>query len=622
MDFAHRWLFLSGILLLASILASRLTSRIGAPMLLVFLALGMLVGEEGFGGIPFGEHGGGIPFEDIRTAYLIGSAALSLILLDGGVRTHRSSFRLALAPALSLATLGVVLTAAITGIVATLVLGRGWIEGLLVGAIVASTDAAAVFLLLHHRGARLNERVNATLEVESGVNDPVAVFLTVTAVALLGNPIDHPALAILHDLVQTMALGGAIGIVGGIVLVWLINRLELAAGLYPILVVAGGLVIFAGTQIVEGSGFLAIYLAGIVLGNSRLRARRLISRFVDGTAWLAQIVLFVMLGLFVSPASLLPEALPALAIALTLMLVARPLAVWLCLAPFRFTAQECAFIAWVGLRGAVPIFLAMFPLLAGLPGSTTFFNIAFVVVLASLTLQGWTVGPAVRWLGLELPPGPDPAELLEFELPAGQGREISVYRVAAAAPALERDIKDLTLPRRTRIITVLRDGEVMSLAVLDRLRPGDVVCAVVPLEQFDELDRLFSARPPPRDGAPDPLGDFVLDADAPLGEIADLYGLPAPPGERDKTLAEFMHERFHRPPAVGDRLHLGMVDLIVHDMAAGRITRVGLVLEPTKLPFETFRLRQAARLGVTRASRAARGTASRLRDAIRRRSRL
>jgi cell volume regulation protein A len=300
------------------------------------------------------------------------------------------------------------------------------------------------------------------------------------------------------------------------------------------------------------------------------------------------------------------------------MLVARPLAVWLCLAPFRFTAQECAFIAWVGLRGAVPIFLAMFPLLAGLPGSTTFFNIAFVVVLASLTLQGWTVGPAVRWLGLELPPGPDPAELLEFELPAGQGREISVYRVAAAAPALERDIKDLTLPRRTRIITVLRDGEVMSHAVLDRLHPGDVVCAVVPLEQFDELDRLFSARPPPRDGAPDPLGDFVLDADASVGEIADLYGLPAPSGERDKTLAEFMHERFHRPPAVGDRLHLGMVDLVVHDMAGGWITRVGLVLEPAKLPFETFRLRQAARVGIARASRAAIGAGRRLRAIIRR----
>lgn len=613
MDFAHRWLLLAGILLLASILASRLTSRIGAPMLLVFLALGMVVGEEGLGGIAFGERRGGIAFDDIRTAYLIGGAALSLILLDGGIRTHRASFRLALAPALSLATLGVVLTAAITGLVAALALGRGWIEGLLVGAIVASTDAAAVFLLLHHRGARLNERVNATLEVESGVNDPVAVFLTVTAVALLGDPAGHSALAILHDLAQTMALGGVIGIVGGTVLVRLVNRLDLAAGLYPILVVAGALVIFAGTQIVEGSGFLAVYLAGIVLGNARLRGKRLIGRFVDGTAWLAQIVLFVMLGLFVSPASLLPEALPALAIALTLMLVARPLAVWLCLAPFRFTVQECAFIAWVGLRGAVPIFLAMFPLLAGLSGSMTFFNVAFVVVLASLILQGWTVGPAVRWLGLELPAGPDPADLLEFELPAGQGREISVYRVAAAAPALERDVKDLALPRRTRIITVLREGEVMSQAALDRLRPGDVVCAVVPLEQFEELDRLFSARPAPRKGAADPLGDFVLDPAARLGEIADLYGLPAPLEDRDKTLADLVQGRFHRPPAVGDRLHLGLVDLVVHDMAAGRITGIGLILDPAPLPFESFRLRQI----VGRAWRAAIAARSRLSAAIR-----
>jgi cell volume regulation protein A len=618
MDFAHRSLLLGGLVLLASILASKLTSRIGAPMLLVFLGLGMLVGEEGLGGIAFGERQGAFVFEDIRTAYLIGSAALSLILLDGGVRTHRASFRLALAPALALATLGVVLTAAVTGTVAAILLGRGWIEGLLIGAIVASTDAAAVFLLLHHRGARLNERVNATLEVESGVNDPVAVFLTAAAVSLLAGRGSGSALAILGDLARTMALGGAIGIAGGYVLVRLINRLDLAAGLYPILAVAGGLVIFAGAQLVEGSGFLAVYLAGITLGNARLRAQRLISRFIDGTAWLAQIVLFVMLGLFVSPVSLLPEALPALAIALTLMLVARPLAVWLCLAPFRFTAQECAFIAWVGLRGAVPIFLAMFPLLAGLPGSTTFFNIAFVVVLASLTLQGWTVAPAVRWLGLELPPGPDRTDRPAFELPAGQGREISVYRVAAAAPALERDLPDLTLPRRTRIIAVLRDGEVTSQAAVERLRPGDIVCAVVPLEQFDELDRLFAARPPQR-GAADPLGDFVLDGAVRVGQIADLYGLPAPPGERDRSLADFMLERFHRPPAVGDRLHFGAVDLVVHDMNAEQIARVGLILEPAPLPFETLRLLQAWRLGRARLARAASGSGRWPRRAIRRR---
>jgi len=620
MDLAHRWLLVAGLLLVASILASKLSSRIGAPTLLLFLALGMLAGESGIGGIVFGQSKrGGIVFEDIGTAYLIGSAALSLILFDGGIRTHRASFRLALAPALLLATIGVVVTALITGGMAAVLLGRGWLDGLLVGAIVASTDAAAVFLLLHHRGARLNERVNATLEVESGINDPVAVFLTVTTVAIIAHPSGGSALHILRELAQAMGLGGAIGIAGGYALVRLINRLDLAAGLYPILAVAGGLVIFAGTQLVEGSGFLAVYLAGIILGNARLRAGRLISRFVDGTAWLAQIVLFVMLGLFVSPSSLLPEALPALAIALTLMFVARPLAVWLCLAPFRFTAQECAFIAWVGLRGAVPIFLAMFPLLAGLPGSTTFFNVAFVVVLASLALQGWTVGPAVRWLGLELPPGPDPTDRLEFELPAGQGREISVYRVAAAAPVLDRDVKDLTLPRRTHIITVLRDGEVMSQAALDRLRPGDVVLAVVPLEQFDELDRLFSARPPPRLGAADPLGDFALDPAVRLGQIADLYGLPAPEGEREKSLADFMRERFHRAPAVGDRLHFGLVDLVVRDMAADRITKVGLILEPTPLPFEMLRPRRVLRLGFARWARAAIGAARRLSTAIRRR---
>jgi len=589
MEFAHLWLFVLGFLILAGILAGRLSTRVGAPVLLVFLALGMLAGEDGIGGIAFGMTAkGDVVSADLDKAYLIGSAALSLILFDGGLRTTREYFRLALWPAVILATVGVVVTALVTGGLAAFALHRSWLEGLLIGSIVASTDAAAVFVLLHHRGARLNKRVNATLDVESGINDPVAILLTTSIVSLLSGDAGASVPMVLWHFAMQAGLGALAGIGGGKLLARLINQLELEPGLYPILALAGGIMLFAGTQMIGGSGFLAVYLGGIVLGNSRLRALRLISRFLDGIAWLAQIVLFVMLGLLVSPHALLPDILPALAVAAALTFVARPLGVVLCLAPFRFTPQETAFISWVGLRGAVPIFLAMFPLVAGLPGAASYFNVAFVVVIASLLLQGWTVSPALRWLGLELPAAPESRERIEFDLPAGTGREIAAYRVAAGSPALDHDFVDIPLPRKSRILGVLRGGTVLRRNTPERLQPRDVVLAMVPLEHFDELDRLFALR---RAGAAsDPLGDFVLEATVPLGEIADLYGLPAAVELRALPLGKFVQDRLRRSPTIGDRIHFGPVDFIVRDTTEGKIARIGLSLEPARHPFENLNL--------------------------------
>ncbi len=600
LEFAHRWLFLVGLLILASIIAGKLSSRIGAPLLLVFLGLGMVAGEEGLGGIVFGETAGGdVPAADLHLVYLVGSAMLALILLDGGIRTERASFRLALWPALTLATLGVVITTVVTGLVAAPVLGRSWLEGLLVGAIVASTDAAAVFLLLHQRGAHTSPRINVTLEAESGINDPIAVFLTTSLVSLVGAGGSWQGVGL--DLLRQMGFGAAIGIAGGFGLLRLVNRLELAAGLYPILVLAGAIVIFAGTQLIEGSGYLAVYLAGLILGNMRLRGGRLIGRFLDGMAWLAQIVLFVMLGLFVSPRSLLDDAIPALIIAFALMLIARPVAVWLCLTPFRFTAQERLFIAWVGLRAAVPIFLAMFPLMAGVAGSHTFFNVAFIVVLASLALQGWTVAPALRWLGLEVPAPAEESERLDFDLSAGHGREIAVYRVGEGAPALDRDFAALPMPQRSRVIAVLRDGVVQQRVALERLLPHDIVFAVVPLEQFERLDRLFAPQRRRRRPVADPLGDLPLDPEATVGAIADLYGLPAAIEERPQLLADFMRQRLHRAPSIGDHVHFGGVDLVVRAVAEGRIREIGLILEPRALPLEHVHVRSMPRQLLRRA---------------------
>ncbi|MFD1378706.1 potassium/proton antiporter [Fodinicurvata halophila] len=359
MEFANQLIFMGGALLLVSILAGVLSSRIGAPLLLVFLGLGMFFGEDG----PFG-----ISFDNFDLAYLVGSLALAIILFDGGLRTPLKSIRVAWAPASLLATLGVLITAGLTGLFAWAVLDFGLVPSLLVGSIVGSTDAAAVFLLLHQRGMDLKRRVGTTLEVESGVNDPMAIFLTITLAELVSSGTTDITWDIARSFLLQLGVGAAFGLLGGYALTWVVNKLELAPGLYPVFVIAGALVVFGGAQQLEGSGFLAVYLAGIVAGNKRLRANQLIRRFHDGIAWVCQIGMFLMLGFLVTPSNLLPDLLPAGLIALGLMFIARPVAVLLCLAPFNFSREERLFIAWVGLRGAVPIFLAIIPLLQGVVG--------------------------------------------------------------------------------------------------------------------------------------------------------------------------------------------------------------------------------------------------------------
>jgi len=580
MEQAHQLVFIGSLLLLAGIVAGMLSSRIGAPLLLAFLALGMVAGVDGLG----------LHFASTGNAYLIGSAALALILFDGGLHTRRRVFKLAFGPSTVLASLGTAITAVVTGVAAVFLLGIGWIQGLLIGAIVSSTDAAAVFLLLHQRGRDISERVAATLETEAGFNDPFAVFLTTTLVALAAGQGDRSVPEFVLYLVREALLGAAIGVAGGMLLVQLVNRLTLAGGLQPILAMAGALCLFAGTQLLDGSGFLAVYLAGLIAGNSRLKSSQTILRFHEGMAWLSQLVLFIMLGLLVTPHHLLPQAPAALGVALVLILVARPLAVWACLTPFRFNAAERVFVAWVGLRGAVPIFLAMIPTLSHLPQSETYFHVAFLVVLASLVLQGWTVAPAARWLRLEMPGDKRHGQRLDLEIAAAGSREVSAYRVPAGAPALDRSFEQLPLPRRTRIIAVLRDGVVMNRAQLDRLQPADVVLALTPPETTEVLDGLFAERSGTLADAA--LGDFVLEPHVPMATFVDLYGLPATLDDRAKPVGSFLRQRIGRPPVIGDRVHLGLVDLIVRELDGDRITEIGVVLEPERDPLDGLSIRR------------------------------
>ena len=379
-------ILLGAALVMAGILSSLLALRFGAPLLLVFLAVGMLAGP----GIA-----GQIEFNDVRTTYLVGSVALALILFDGGLRTRFQSIRSVLAPSMVLATIGVLLTALITAPVAKYALELNWTEALLVGAVVASTDAAAVFLLVHAQGLRLRARVGATLEAESGSNDPFAVFLTLMLVEFIS--VGHSSTAhVVLELAREAILGAVIGVIGGRIIVVALNQVALPQGLHAPFVGTTALVIFGAAQIAHGSGFLAVYLAGIIVGNRPTRAHNSIVTFLDAATWLAQIVMFVLLGLLVSPQRLGASAGPAVIVALVLMLVARPVAVFLCLAPFRFNWREKIFIAWTGLRGAVAIFLASIPMLVGLSKAYLYFDVAFVVVIISLLLQGWTLAAAAR----------------------------------------------------------------------------------------------------------------------------------------------------------------------------------------------------------------------------------
>lgn len=555
--------------MLVSILASTLSTRTGAPLLLVFLAIGMLAGEEGPGHIQFGDY---------QAAYLVGTVALAVILFDGGMRTHTNTFRTGLWPAVSLATIGVVVTAGIVGATAAYVLGLELMHGLLIGAIIGSTDAAAVFSLLHSAGMRLKERVGVTLEIESGCNDPMAVFLTLMLIEAVRD--DRPlGWHFIGEFVLQFGLGGIMGVAGGKVLVMLINRVTLASGLYPLLAMAGGMAIYGATVVLDGSGFLAIYLAGVMLGNSRMQASGNIMRVHDGLAWLSQILLFLMLGLLVTPSALVPVAKDGFLIAAVLIFIARPIAVWLSLRPFSFPKNEQLFISWVGLRGAVPIVLALFPWLAGLPQSSVYFNIAFFVVLTSLLVQGWTVAPLANWLKLRLPKEHAPYYSEFVEVPGQEGLRMLGYRVSPLSDSVGHKVSDLKLPPDVRIVAVFREGKRIEAIGGMEIAGSDLIYVFTAEDHMAELDHLFVPADEVEESEQQRVfGSFVLGGDAPLADVAEIYGLVIPEQARSGTVAEYIDRQFHRRPVVGDIVGVGGMKLVVRELKKGRVSQVGVIV--------------------------------------------
>jgi potassium/hydrogen antiporter len=572
------------LLVLAGILSSLVALRFGAPLLLAFLAVGMLAGEAG----PLG-----IKFDDVELTYTVGSVALGLILFDGGLRTRFQTFRNVIGPAGMLSTVGVLVTAALTAPAAVLTLGLSWTEALLMGAVVASTDAAAVFFLLHARGLRLRPRVNATLEVESGVNDPFAIFMTLVLVEILlvGS---KPWPEIVTFLLREAILGGLIGYAGARAVVWVLNKLDLPQGLHAPFVATGALVIFALAQTAHGSGFLAVYIAGLVVGNSSTRAHNTVVVFLDAATWLAQIAMFVLLGLLAWPHRLMGAILPGLAVAAALMLIARPAAVFLCLAPFRFSLREKLFMSWVGLRGAVGIFIASIPLLVGVPKAHLYFDVGFIVVLASLLVQGWTIAPAARRLGVSFPRSDPLPRRVELDLPGQLEQEIVGYPLRANSPYLRRGL----LPSWARPTLVVRDEEIFSPAEADPVRVGDYVYLLAPPEKAPALDRFFVDMPPPTTPDPRLLGDFFVAGDVTLGALGEIYGITIG-DDAGISLADHFAARLKRTPRQGDVLPLGTIALVAHRVTDGRVTSVGLRLadeEPSEAPTTLMgRLKSLAR---------------------------
>lgn len=563
-------ILLGSLLVLAGILSSLIALRFGAPLLLVFLLVGMLAGEGG---------PGGLKFDDVGVAYTVGSIALALILFDGGLRTRFNTFKNVLGPSVMLATVGVLITTLVLAPVAKFVLGVGWLQALLMGAVVASTDAAAVFFLINARGLRLRPRVRAVLEVESGTNDPFAVFMALLLVEMLmvgDQSWSKAAMTLTRDAV----LGCIIGFVGGQVITWVLNRLNLAQGLHAPFVAVSALVVFAFANALHSSGYLAVYLAGLVVGNQRTRAHNSVVVFLDAVTWLAQIVMFVLLGLLAWPHRLADSFIGAIVIAVVLMLVARPVAVFLCLAPFRFPWREKIFISWVGLRGAVAIFLASIPMLVGMPAAYLFFDVAFVVVLLSLLVQGWTVALSARKLGILFTRAEPLPKRVELDLPGQLAREIVGYPVPPNSPYLRRGL----IPNWARPTLVIRDEEILTPAEAAPVREGDYVYLLAPPEKAASLDHFFVEMPPPAKPDPALLGDFFVPGTATLGALADIYGLQVAGDHVEVSLADYFTEYLGRAAKAGDIVVLGPIALLAHKVEGGKVATVGLRLDEPEAP--------------------------------------
>lgn len=602
----------ASLLIFASIMTSTLSARLGVPLLLFFLGVGMLAGEEGILGIEFAEY---------NLANFIGQAALACILLDGGLRTSMRSFRVGLKPAVTLASLGVLVTVLVAGIFATWLLDVDWRLGVLMAAIVGSTDAAAVFSLLRNGGVKLNDRVQATLEIESGANDPLAILLVTAMIALNLDPTSQGIGDIIFMLISQIGIGLVLGLLSGWALSKMLPKVYLADGMYAILILSAGLIVFGITNLLGGSGFLAVYLAGVVIGNTKVRATEHVLRVMDSFAWLSQAVLFVVLGLLVQPSGILEVIHYSLLIFIFLLFVARPIAVFSSLLPFRFGIREIGFISWVGLRGAVPITLAIIPVTMAVPGADLAFNITFGVVILSLLVQGATIPLMSRLFRVWVPTNNEPKA--EHEIWVADQANITLYEFEVRQGAF-------AIGRHPQAISSKFDAQALSLFALVRhnklvnvnedtiLKMGDVVWYAMRGDDAPSIAKIFNNSATQYQKNSEFYGDWLLSphariADLPFYNLAarslatnsssrlprpvasalDIFTVPPQVGAmtgidedlvnklteaKNQTVEEFMMQYLKTEPVKGDEVYLNETwSLIVRDVdGRGRLRGVGL----------------------------------------------
>jgi cell volume regulation protein A len=467
-------------MLAAGIAATLVAGRLRLPGLVLFLGLGMLIGSDGLGLVSFDDYG---------LARTIGVVALALILFEGGLTAGFNELRPVMAPAIALALVGTLVTAALAGVAAKALFGFTTLEALLVGSILAGTDGAAVFALL--RGSTLRRKLAKTLEAESGLNDPVAVLLVVALIAA----ITHPHYGVgdaLWLFVRQLGIGAAAGLIVGRLGVMALERVPLATpGLYPVATVTVAALAFGSADTLHGSGFLAVYLAGLALGDRRIPAKRTVVAFHEGVASVAQISLFVVLGLLVFPTQLREVALQATALALLLALVARPIATLLSTAPFKFSAAERAVLGWAGLRGGVPVVLATFPVIAQVPRSVEFFNIVFFAVVISTLIQGTTFERLASALGVTTSEPAMPRPLAESGTIRRLGAEVLEFRVSTEDAITGLRIRELGLPRDALVNVIVRGDQALPPRGSTRVEPGDRLHVLVRHEVADDVDELI-----------------------------------------------------------------------------------------------------------------------------------
>jgi len=521
MDTLNILYLVGAVLIFASIMASTLSARLGVPLLLLFLIVGMLAGEQGILGIEFSQY---------ALANFVGQAALACILLDGGLRTSFKSFRVGLKPAITLATWGVLVTVMVLGVFVTWLLDVDWRFGLLMAAIVGSTDAAAVFSLLRNGGVKLNDRVQATLELESGANDPLAILLVTGLIALNVDPDGQTVFGFLVLLLQQLSFGLGMGLLFGYFLSRLLPKVHLAEGMYAILILSAGLAVFAATNLIGGSGFLAVYLTGVLIGNHKVRSTEHVMRVMDSFAWLSQAVLFVVLGLLVTPSNVLNVWHYSVAIALFMIFVARPIAVYTSVKPFKFKDREIGFISWVGLRGAVPITLAILPVMAGIDNAFMLFDIAFGVVVLSLILQGTTIPTMANLFKVRIPTNKDPKE--EHEVWVSDKASITLYEFEAKSGAFAIGRHPMGIskginPDEISVFALVRNQQIVVVDDNTKLKFGDSVWYAMRGNHATKIAKIFNDTTLDRKAIDDFYGDWLLSPSVKLGDLPFFTGIMA-----------------------------------------------------------------------------------------------